>query len=448
MLQDSEHVAELSSSQSYTAVTEGFEKIALLRDSAGYFLGKVIPGFFGLISVPVFVRLIGLEEYGRLSVLLPVIMSLAGAGSGWLAQGVLRFHPLPGDSLDNKKAFDRAIVRGAIYSSVASIVILAGTFSIMRYGIGVSSVAGVYCAVLLSYSIVLIELQARLQPRSVVHAEALRALLGFLLPIFLVLITGRRTYVLILAGSALGYLSSLWFITRESRDIKSFSLLSRDDSKSFAILRQLWNFGWAVGLWLLLCQALPIVGRSALQHYAGYRAAGTYASIYEVAVRSFSFFAFPITQAAHPRIMQYWNQGQYHSAILSMRSSLRWQILMFLPIGAGVVLFSRSLTNLIVGSGTKASATLLPLLMLGGFLWQLALLAHKPLEIMRRTKTMLAGMTLVLLLELCGNYLLIPKLGPLTAVYVFVAGAVVYLIFVALNNPLLHSANSVNPANS
>jgi O-antigen/teichoic acid export membrane protein len=70
--------------------------------------------------------------------------------------------------------------------------------------------------------------------------------------------------------------------------------------------------------------------------------------------------------------------------------------------------------------------------MLGGFLWQIALLVHKPLEIMQRTKTMLCGMLGVLLIELAGNYLLVPRFGMQSAVYVFLFGAIAYVVFAAL----------------
>jgi O-antigen/teichoic acid export membrane protein len=238
----------------------------------------------------------------------------------------------------------------------------------------------------------------------------------------------------------LGYLAPLLLATQTRESVPGLlrrsKVASEINQESVAILKRLWSFGWAVGIWLMLCQVLPIVGRSALQHYAGYKAAGTYASMYEVAVRAFSFFAFPVTQAAHPRIMQYWNQGQYDAARMAMRQSVRWQLLMFLPLEVGGVLFSRPLTALILGKGNSAPNSLLPLLMLGGFLWQLALLAHKPLEIMHRTKTMLVGMIVVFFLELFGNYVFVPRFGPDAVVLVFVLGAVAYLAFVALNNPL------------
>jgi len=282
----------------------------------------------------------------------------------------------------------------------------------------------------------------------VLKNEALRATLGFLLPVAIVLIARKQLSAFVLLGLTLGYLIPLLLAARGAGPFPhipdSAGRFSGENSQSPAILKKLWKFGWAIGAWLLLCQLLPIIGRFAIERYAGYQAAGSYASMYEVAVRSFSFFAFPVTQAAHPQIMQHWNRGQYRAARLAIRHSIRWQVLMFLPIEVAGIAFSRPLTGLILGHENSTPRSQLPLLMLGGFLWQLALLAHKPLEVMQRTKTMLAGMILVVLLELLGNYLLVPRFGTEAAAYVFVLGAIAYLAFVALNNPLTEQ-NSANP---
>jgi O-antigen/teichoic acid export membrane protein len=51
---------------------------------------------------------------------------------------------------------------------------------------------------------------------------------------------------------------------------------------------------------------------------------------------------------------------------------------------------------------------------------------------MQRTKTMLYGMLVVVLIESAGNYLLVPRYGVKAVVYVFVSGALAYIAFVAL----------------
>jgi len=409
---------------------------ALLQDSFGYLVSKIVPGFFGLLSVPVFVRLIGIEEYGRLSLLLPVLMALAGAGAGWLQQGILRFHPAT-DHPDNTAIFfHRAVQVGTGYAVLVLSLLLLPLLGVLHYRPTVWLIAEIYCAVQLIYSVRLSGMQARLQPGKVVYNEILRSAASFFLPLLLVLAAGRKSFGLVLLGLACGY--ALPLAARRStwrgfgHDFhEAGAVLLSLAAPARQTLGQLWRFGWAVGAWLMLCQALPVIDRSIIHRYAGYAPAGVYASLYELAVRSFSLFAFPVTLAAHPRIMRSWNLGDYAAARRTLRHAIQMQTLMFLPVEAAGIVFARPLTALITGT-RSVSSTLLPLLMLGGFLWQIAMLAHKPLEIMQRTRTMLAGMLTVALCEFAGNYLLVPRFGMTSAVYVFVFGALVYLAFVAM----------------
>jgi O-antigen/teichoic acid export membrane protein len=404
----------------------------LVRDWIGYLMSKLVPGFFGLVSVPIFVRLLGVSEYGRLSVILPILMALGGAGC-WLQQGILRFHP-PSDQPAGESPFDRAIVLGTGLAVAALGLVLLPVLIVMHYPWSVCVIAEAYCAIQLIYTVSLTRLQAQLRPRAVLRNEALRAVTGFLLPVGLIIALGKKAFPLVILGLAFGYLLPMLFTS--SRRLPALlnlrhSLARRSNSESRNILGQLWRFGWAVGVWLMLCQALPVVGRSAIERYAGYAQAGIYASLYEIAVRSFSLFASPVMQAAHPRIMRSWNVGNYRAARATIRQAIRIQTLMFLPAEAIGVIFAGPLTRLIVGSGNSTPNSLLPLLMLGGFLWQIALLVHKPLEIMQRTKTMLCGMLGVLAIEFAGNYFLVPRFGMQSAVHVFVFGAVAYVVFAA-----------------
>jgi len=403
----------------------------LIRDSLGYLASKVIPGFFGLISVPVFVRLIGLEEYGRLAVILPVLMALGGAGAGWLQQGILRFHSASGASSAEGSAFDHAVERGTIYAVLTLSGAVLAVLAVMHSRLIVWVVAEAYCVIQLIYSISLTRFQAQLKPRTVLWNEALRSTAGFILPLALVLTLRQQGFSLILAGLALGYLLPLFFNGGANPLKAPHSPGARADSETMSMLGRLWRFGWAVGVWLMLCQALPVAGRTAIERYCGYAQAGVYASLYEIAVRSFSLLASPVMQAAHPRIMRCWNTGDYSAARTLIWQSIRIQVLLFLPFEAVGIAFAGPLTRLILGSAHSAPVAFLPLLMLGGFCWQIALLVHKPLEIMQRTRTMLCGMLGVVLIEVAGNYLFVPRYGMQSAVYVFVFGSMAYIAFAA-----------------
>jgi O-antigen/teichoic acid export membrane protein len=406
----------------------------LVWDSLGYFGSKVVPGLMGLLSVPVFIRIIGLDEYGRFAVILPVLMAVAGASSGWLAQGILRFHPASTDEGQRQVAFDRA-VRGSVLGSVlVTTIALGGVLAGLHYSVFDSLTALAFCLSLLTYTVVLAKFQAQLRPTAVLRREIIRSVGGFLVPVALIMITGRKQFELLLLGQAvaytIGFIPSLRFRDHSQpidEDVSVATLSYLGSGRE--IVGQLWRFGWAVGLWLLLSQLLPVIDRWVIQKFTGYGSAGVYASLYEIAIRSFSFLMFPLTQAAHPRIMRSWNDGQFARAYEIIRSSIGYQVAIFLAVFVAVSVFAHRITALILGFDDRTAAHILPILILGGFLWQLALLLHKPLEIMQKTGTMLAGMASVVVLNFAASWLFIPRFGYQAAAYIFTLSACSYIAF-------------------
>jgi O-antigen/teichoic acid export membrane protein len=411
---------------------------ALVRDSLNYFGSKIVPGLMGLISVPVFIRLIGLDQFGRFALAVPILLAVGSASSGWLAQGVLRFHPVASDPRGCEISFSRAVVAGTLGTVLVTSALLAFILAGMRSPLFASLVSAAFCLSFVLYAITLAKFQARLQPSVVLRREAICAIGSLLVPVALVLITGRRQFELILLGQALAYSmaflpSSEWLGRRNETSTNraggaASELLSAHPSTADTI-RQLWQFGWAVGLWLLLSQGLPVIDRWTIQKFAGYSSAGVYASLYEVAIRSFSFLAFPLTQAAHPRIMRAWNEGQFGASYRIIRYSVQSQSIIFMA-AFGVVLFaSHRITRFVLGFDDPVAARMLPILFVGGFLWQLALLLHKPLEIEQRTGAMLAAMTAVVLLNLFACFQFIPRFGSQSASYILGLSACCYIAF-------------------
>jgi O-antigen/teichoic acid export membrane protein len=191
----------------------------------------------------------------------------------------------------------------------------------------------------------------------------------------------------------------------------------------------LWQFGCAVGLWLLLSEALPVIDRWTIQKFASYTAAGVYASLYEVAVRSFAFLVFPLTHAAHPRIMRAWNEGRFAQSHRIIRYSVLAQLIIFVTVLGGVLFAARRITTLVLGFDDPLATRMLPMLLAGGFLWQLALLLHKPLEIQQRTGAMLVAMAAVVVLNIAACFQFIPRFGFQAASYILVLSACLYIVF-------------------
>lgn len=403
-------------------------------DSVGYFGGKIIPGIAGLLSVAIFIRLIGVAEYGRLAVLVPILMAIGSACSGWLAQGILRFHPAENNNDDAEcHSFHLAIRRGSVYSLLAVGFLVIILLRLWHYEINSILISVAFCSGLVAYSILLSKLQADLRPGLVLRQEAIRSIAALAIPVILILITGSRKFELIVLGQAIAYGIALLFVPRhrspKTEARQSTQNLGSIVSSNKASIAQLWMFGWAVGAWLLLSQFLPVIDRSVIQKFTGDANAGTYASLYEVAVRSLSFLLFPLTQAAHPRIMRMWNADEYSGAYRIIRHSILGQCLIFAGIFVLVSVEAPWITRHILGFADDSAARTLPVLILGGFLWQLALLLHKPMEIAKQTVTMLTGISLALAINLLCCFAFIPRFGYSAAAYILVLSGLCYGAF-------------------
>jgi len=401
---------------------------ALLWDSLSYFGSKVVPGFMGLLSVPVFIRMIGLDEYGRFAVIVPLLMAVAGASSGWLAQGVLRFHPLTTDSRTRQVAFDRAVTRGTIASVLVTSAVLAAVLAGLHYPLRTSLISVAFCFALLIYTVTLSKFQAKLQPGSVLRREVVRSIGGFVFPIVLIAVTGRKQFEFLLLGQAVAYTIALLPNRRSpaSTNDNAADAVLPSDASTGAVIRTLWRFGWAVALWLLLSQMLPVIDRWVILRFTSYTSAGMYASLYEIVIRSFSFLIFPLTQAAHPRIMRSWNEGQFAASYRTIRHSILTQFVIFIAVLGGVSVFAHRISKAIQGFDDPVAARMLPVLLVGGFLWQVALLLHKPLEIAQKTGVMLATMAAVVLVNAVACFLFIPRFGYQAACYIVAFSAFSY----------------------
>lgn len=410
----------------------------VLRDSANYLLSKVVPGAIGLLSVIVFVRLVGYAEYGRYAVLFAVSTAFASGFSGWLSQGTLRFHSKYNAPADFR-SFLHATQVGILLSTTTGGVVLAIVLWVSDGLAGWATLVSVgFSSAMLVYTVVIAQFQASLRSKTVLLYESIRSVASLAIPAALVLAFHSKDHRLLLLGMLLGYLLPLSLRALSARGESSTSRVSWSPvlpQRERAFLNEVWRYGWPVGLWLLCQQGLVVSDRYFIQKFAGYSAAGIYASMYDLIVRSFSLVFAPITLAIHPLVMHHWNRGEQADSLHVLRSGLRLQVYLFLPLGVLLFIASSRLTRLTLGQPNQEAASIVLPLALGGFLWQLALLAHKPLEILCQTRRMLAGMLTALLINICGNYLLIPRFGFPAAAYLTVLSSLAYLLVLRIVSP-------------
>jgi O-antigen/teichoic acid export membrane protein len=417
----------------------GSFRAALVQDAFNYFLSKIVPALMGFVSVLVFVRFVGLEQYGRYAVVFAFVMAWATGLAGWLGQGVLRFQSQcrePGEAAN----FLRSAVAGTVLSAAfgaAALGIAMPAFGVQR-GWGLLISLGLLGA-LIVYAVAIARFQASLKSAMVLRFEAVRSIGCFVIPMGLLWATRSRDYRLLLLGIALGYSLPLIgpvFSRAKGQAGTGNGWTLKLSSGQRKILGELWRFGWPVALWMLCQQGLLVSDRYFLQRFAGYSDAGVYASMYDVVVRSFSLLFMPVTLAVHTLVMNRWNAGNRKNALRAIRVGVKYQIVMFVPIGLSLALFAPWVSRLVLGKANAGAVEIVLPLTIGGFLWQVCLLAHKPLEILCQTKRMLVGILAALAINVAGNWLLVPRFGYRASAYLTVASSAAYLLLLLVLTPI------------
>jgi O-antigen/teichoic acid export membrane protein len=404
----------------------------LIKDSLKYSVTKIIPGVMGLIAVIVFIRMIGAEEYGKYSVQLSFLMACSAFTVGWLNQSTLRYY----SKYQNDQQLPQIFFIGLVFSLLlGSLILVIGSLvTINSQKFPLTNIGLALFLALCFFQFLSTVLRAQLRPNVVIIVTALQSILGIVLPLLLLWVLGpNHKYLLLgLAGSyiALPLVFSVFNIGR----LKIFWLSANDNRHQYKlILSEFFRYGFPLSLWFGVSLSLPFFDRFFIEYFYGFENTGIYASFTDLVIRIFSILVFPLTLAAHPRIMSAWNNNNQSGAITIWRKALQYQLGIFIILVATVMIFTDQIFSLLMVAlpelNISYSYLLMPIL-IGGFLWQFALLCHKPLEMDQRTKLMVVLMLAALCVNLIGNIVYLPHYGIIATAYTYMASAGVYIIAV------------------
>ena len=404
----------------------------LIKDSLKYSVTKIIPGVMGLIAVIVFIRMIGAEEYGKYSVQLSFLMAYSAFTVGWLNQSTLRYY----SKYQNDQQLPQIFFIGLVFSLLlGSLILVIGSLvTINSQKFPLTNIGLALFLALCFFQFLSTVLRAQLRPNVVIIVTALQSILGIVLPLLLLWVLGpNHKYLLLgLAGSyiALPLVFSVFNIGR----LKIFWLSANDNRHQYKlILSEFFRYGFPLSLWFGVSLSLPFFDRFFIEYFYGFENTGIYASFTDLVIRIFSILLFPLTLAAHPRIMSAWNNNNQSAAITIWRKALQYQLGIFIILMATVMIFTDQIFSLLMVAlpelNISYSYLLMPIL-IGGFLWQFALLCHKPLEMEQRTKLMVVLMLAALCVNLIGNIVYLPHYGIIATAYTYMASAGVYIIAV------------------
>ena len=406
------------------------DHLLMVKDSFKYAVTKLIPGLMGLMTIIVFIRMIGPEEYGKYSIQLSFLMAISAFSIGWLNQSTLRYY----SRYQTAALLSRVFGLGILVSILFGLVVLgiASRYSIFDSLTGSESLIGfILFVALCAFQFLSTLFRAQLKPINVIIITTVQSILGLLIPVIL-LSMFEQSHRFLLIGLAMSYCTPpiIFFFVNINR-VKKFWFKENSIHKSRHILVEFLKYGTPLSLWFALSLSLALLDRFFIKYFFEYETTGIYASFTDLVVRVFSILLFPLTLAVHPRIMSAWNTNKQSAAIALWWKALQYQLGIFIVLMAVVYIFTDNIFNflmVILPDLDESYSFLLMPILAGGFLWQFALLCHKPLEMDQRTKLMALLMLAALCVNLIGNIVYLPHYGIIATAYTYIASATVYII--------------------
>lgn len=412
-----------------------------LKTMAGYGVGKAVPGLLTFLAVPVLVGIAGPGGYAVFSLSWALTLFTGSLGTGWLRTAMLRF---AGDAQKRLRMMPKA----AIAASVGCPAVAA---SVAMACLGAVVPAATTSQVLIStllfaiasnvYGLLLSRTQRDVRSLRFAVAETCRVFVGILASFVILRNDGLGPAPGLLFGHVVGTAVGACVLI-DAR----FSTWRTGAGSRGEVGRAYWSYGWPMSLWLAAAASLVYSDRFVASAYLGADQVGSYFAIADAIVRGFAMIGSPIVMFAHPAVMRAANEQQWQKAGALLLSACRTLIVtMTIAVCAVVVLAPIGIRWFF--DQDEPDRGILFLIALGAALWQLALLAHKPLELANRTLIMTWLIATAGAISAGGSALLVREVGLLGIAAGFSFGSCFYVVAVLvagrmIGNHLAHSSSA------
>ena len=390
-----------------------------LRLLAGFSAAKAVPGLILLVSVPVWLRLYGPRDYGLFSLYWATALIGTSLTTGWLRQAVLRHTGVADMAYERlPRRHRRTLELSAVLTTVPLAAVTWTALSDPGERLAFLALAA---AALVTNSWYLIrQTLAQRDGRAGTYAlaEGVRAGGALLFSVGLALFGFAHSWALIAAHAAAALLAGLLI----SSPPNAVPLVAHAPRR---LLGDYWRFGWPLSLWLAVSASTMYLDRYVLTWLYGADRAGAYAAAADLVVRGLGIAVVPILLVLHPRFMRAWNTDDRARTIRAWKRMM-WALTATVTAACGTAIVAYALwSELLLVDPIPVSAFTALAFGAGG--WQIALLAHKPLEAANRTGWMLLAVLASFTSTLALTLALAPAWAELGVAVSFAAGPLVYI---------------------
>lgn len=399
------------------------------REVIKYLAGRFIPAIVNVAVIVLAIRFLGPVEYGRYSLVIYSVLLVITLSFHWVQVSILRFlSGMPRETNVVMSRFFDLTIFSALLTTL--IVIILGVW---YFHLSLMELMFVAFFAFLNHFFLFHQAILQAYHRSVRTAllEGTDQLLIMTVMLIGLFIFHWKSSMLMFISLVIGLAGVL--LLRSLIRVKG--LLTVDlkhlywDSRFSA---KVIEFGYGITLWLFLSHLLMAIDRFVIMEYLGYREAGMYSALKDLLFKSITFASLPIYLSYQAKILDHWNSRHRENAWVSIKEALSFEILIFIIFFIVFMVFKQMLFKEVLKI-PKIDVWLIYLpVLLAAFLWQVALLFQRFLELFFRSAYTLIAIGVIVSLNLVLNLIFVPHYGLIASSLILLFTSLLYAGFILI----------------
>ena len=411
----------------------------LARQSSHYLGGQVLMMLLGLVSFPVFTRVFSVADYGTVDLIQRLVLLGTAVGKLGVQNAVIRFYDARARSED-KAALPQLVSTAVLGTGLVGLAV-AAIVTLAFYFYSPSATNGTLLAVMAGGLTLLRVVQAivlnllRADERTVLYTATMVGIkgltIGAIIALFYAWQRGVGSYfvgTVVIEGLMMAALIG-WFASRQLVTLGSFD---------WTFFKSMVAFGLPMLAYECLVILMDAGDRVLIRYFLGAEPLGYYTAAFALCLYIQDLVMAPINLALTPLYLRIWSSEGPERTSAFLSQSFRLFGMAVFGILAGVIVCARDATMLAASAKFERSASLVPWIVAGVFLFAANSFFNAGLLIHKRTAEMAKYSLIIVIFKLISNSLLLPWLGLNGAVVSTVLAYALYMAFTArVSLPLL-----------
>ncbi len=400
------------------------------KDYISYLLGIILPASISFLTIPILKNILGTANFGTYSYYASILIIINASFSGGISQGIIRLQ------IDSEKR-DLFYYQSLCLVFLTSILVSIPLFIFIQLSNGLLEfsllvVAAFFVSNL--YISLLAITQSRFLALSCAISESARSIIFVSLSFLLLIYFPAGNFLDILFMSLVVSYGTgcIYLLLKNKSAIKFAKVEVRAIVKTG---QEIFTYGGFLIGWFFCSYGLSMANRFIIARHFGKESIGHFTASFDIINKSIILLLSPIYISLFPVIIKAFSEGEHGQVRSLIRRLTLLEGLLLLVSMVLFRFFAFPLLSQMLNTPANPEYLWIDLQVIcSTFIWQMAILQHKYLELRKKTAIMLLLIFISLIVSVSIDSVLIPMYGLKFSGIGFLTGGITYFLLVVYYN--------------